>query len=375
MAFAHDLQALAEKAVEQKETLKTEEATKNALIMPFLQVLGYDVFNPHEVIPEYTADGGRRTDRKVDYALCPVPADPPKPAIIIECKKRTDDLKAGHTDQLHRYFPQTPACFGILTNGLLYQFYTDVKERNKMESDPFLEVDLGALTPATIQELEGFTKARFDLDKATQRAEELQYTHAVKQKFTTYYETPDDTPPDDAWVGYFVGQVSDKRNTSAFRRQFAPIVSQAFRQFVNDQINARMLDRLAQHTHGTGAQSAPADRPAPATGLHDDHATDTKIITTEEELNAWYIIKAILRGRVTPERVALRDVQSYCNVLLDDNQNKRICRLRFNNPQKKQLGLFDADKTERKVPIRSLDDLYQFADQLIAAVDRYEQKM
>ena len=78
---------------------------------------------------------------------------------------------------------------------------------------------------------------------------------------------------------------------------------------------------------------------------------------------------------MTPERVALRDVQSYCNVLLDDNQNKRICRLRFNNPQKKQLGLFDADKTERKVPIRSLDDLYQFADQLIAAVNRYEQKM
>ena len=364
MAFTHDLRAFAEQALEKRDYITTEEATKSALIVPFLRVLGYDDTNPTEVIPEYIADGGHRTDRKVDYALCPFPADPPKPTIIIECKSCTHVLTDRHTSQLHRYFPFTPARFGILTNGLTYQFYTDVKAPNVMGPDPFLEIDLSALTPAAIQELEGFTKARFELDTATKHAAQLQYTRAVKQKFIAYYETPDDAPLDDAWVGYFVDQVSDKRNTPTLRRQFAPLVARAFRQFVNDHV----------HTQGGVAPRAPEAMPSQETVLHEDRALDAKTITTEEEVQALYIIKALLRGRVEPDRISLRDRQTYCNVLLDDNQNKRLCRLWFNNPQKKQLSLFDADKQEQKVPLRSLDDLYQFADQLIAAVDRYEQK-
>ena len=367
MAFAHDIRALAEQASEKKDGIDTEEATKNALIMPFLRVLGYDVFDPKEVVPEFTADGGHKKAWKVDYALCPFDTDPLKPAIIIECKACGRELKAGHTDQLHRYFPQTPARFGILTNGLTYLFYADVEKTNVMGNDPFLEVDLLQLSDTAIRELEMFAKAQFNPARAVQRAEHLHYTRAVKKKFAEYYSEPNED-----FARYFIGQIDEKKNTQSVRAQFTPLVHQAFHQFVNEQINARIIDRLAQTTRGMLSQDAPYDVPAKDAIVHEDSDTDTKIITTEEELNAFYIIKAILRGRVAPERVAMRDVQTYCGILLDDNRNKRICLLRFNNPKKKQLSLFDASKKEQKVPIQSLDDIYQFADQLVAAVDRYE---
>ena len=358
MAFAHDLQAFAEQAAEKQAYITTEEATKSALIVPFLRVLGYDDANPTEVIPEYIADGGHRKDRKVDYALCPVPADPPQPALIIECKACTHPLRDRHTSQLHRYFPFTPARFGILTNGVTYQFYTDVKAPNVMETDPFLEIDLFHLSDPAIRELEMFTKAHFQLDRAGARAEQLYYTRVVQQMFAAYYETPSEE-----FAKHFINQIDEKKNTQTVRTQFTPLVQQAFRQFVQDHLTARLLDRLAQHTRRAGAPPAPDAMPAQAPGIPDD--TDPKIITTEEELNAWYIIKAILRERVAPERITMRDVQRHCSILLDDNRNKRICRLWFNNPKRKQLGLFDVDKNEQKVPLHSLDDLYQFTDQLI----------
>lgn len=365
MAFEHDLRAFAEQAAAKTKYVTTEEATKGALIVPFLRVLGYDDTNPTEVIPEHTADVGDKKAWKVDYALCPFPAAPeggrPQPAIILECKSCGQTLKDEHRDQLHRYFPFTPARFGILTNGLIYQFYTDVTQPNNMETIPFLEVDLTRLSDTAIQEVEQFTKARFQLDQAVERAEQLHYTRVVYQQFAAYYTTPSE-----ALVRHFIDAIPEKKNTQAVRAQFTPIVHQAFHQFVNE----RIMARLTQTTRGM-VPPAPAALPDTAPGTRDDRATDTKIVTTEEEVQAWYIIKAILRGRVAPARITMRDVQSYCSILLDDNRNKRLCLLRFNDPEKKQLGLFDADKNERKVPIHTLDDLYQFADDLLAAVDRH----
>lgn len=362
MAFEHDLRAFAEQAAAKTKHISTEEATKSALIVPFLRVLGYDDANPTEVIPEHAADVGDKKDWKVDYALCPVAADP-RPAIIIECKSWQHEPTEQHVTQLGRYFPFTTARFGILTNGLTYQFYTDVTQPNNMEKVPFLEIDLTQLSETAIQELERFTKAQFQLDQAVARAEQLHYTRVVHQQFAAYYTTPDE-----AWVGYFADQVTDKRNTPALRRQFTPIVHEAFHQFVNAQI----VHRLTHQTRGLAPLSSAA-LPAPDPALPDDRATDTKIITTEEEVHAWYLIKAILRERVAPERVTMRDVQRYCSILLDDNRNKRLCLLWFNNPEKKAVSVFDADKTERKVAIQSLDDLYQLTDALLAAVARHDQ--
>lgn len=113
--------------------LATEEATKTALIMPFFSLLGYDVFNPMEFIPEFVADVGTKKGEKVDYAIM----NEGKPVILIEAKGVDDDLTK-HDAQLFRYFTVTDAKFAILTNGIVYKFFTDLEEPNKMDEKPFL---------------------------------------------------------------------------------------------------------------------------------------------------------------------------------------------------------------------------------------------
>ena len=142
-----------------KEQINTEEATKNAFIMPFLQILGYDVFNPTEVIPEYVADIGTKKGEKVDYVI----KKDGQVVIIIECKHWKENINA-HNSQLHRYYHVTDARFGVITNGIVYDFFTDLEKPNIMDNNPFLTVNLANLKDSTIKELVKFTKATFSID-------------------------------------------------------------------------------------------------------------------------------------------------------------------------------------------------------------------
>jgi hypothetical protein len=98
---------------------------------------------------------------------------------------------------------------------------------------------------------------------------------------------------------------------------------------------------------------------------------DARILTTEEELRGYYLVEAILREIVDVKRVYMRDVRGYCSVLLDDNNRKPICRLRFNRSQK-YIGLFNNQREEEIVPINGIDDIYQYADRLKATVTYLE---
>lgn len=119
MELAERLAALALKVRNQREAIQTEEATKNAFIMPFIStILGYDVFNPLEVVPEFTADLGLKKGEKIDYAIM----RDGEVQILIECKKSTEPLKIEHASQLFRYFAVTNARIAVLTNGETYHF-------------------------------------------------------------------------------------------------------------------------------------------------------------------------------------------------------------------------------------------------------------
>ena len=137
MDFIDQIKVLAEKVVKMKDQIQTEEATKNAFIMPFIQNLGYDVFNPSEVVPEFVADVGTKKGEKVDYAIL----KEGQPIILIECKHWKEDLLK-HNEQLFRYFTMSKAKFGILTNGITFMFFTDLAETNKMDIDPFFQLSL-----------------------------------------------------------------------------------------------------------------------------------------------------------------------------------------------------------------------------------------
>ncbi len=174
MDFKDQIRQMGERVVKLKDQIFTEEATKNAFIMPFIQVLGYDVFNPIEVVPEFISDIGIKKGEKVDYAIF----KDGHASILIECKHWKQKLDI-HDNQILRYFNVSKAKFAILTNGIIYKFYTDLIEPNKMDEKPFLEFDITEIKDQQIEELKKFHKSYFDLANILSSASELKYTNEV----------------------------------------------------------------------------------------------------------------------------------------------------------------------------------------------------
>ena len=154
MTFNDQIKTLSQRVPNMKAHLKTEEATKNALVMPFIKALGYDVFNPQEVTPEFTADVGTKKGEKVDYAI----RRDGEVIMLVEGKKAGTDLRDADMSQLYRYFSVTKARIAVLTNGVQYQFFTDLDEPNKMDSRPFLELDHVNLRDSALVEVRKLTK-------------------------------------------------------------------------------------------------------------------------------------------------------------------------------------------------------------------------
>ena len=358
------LRELSARIPKQLEHIQTEEATKSALVMPFIAALGYNVFDPTEVTPELNADVGIKKGEKVDYAIL----RDGKPIILFECKHHAADLSKTHASQLYRYFSVTEARFGVLTNGLQYWFYTDLEAPNKMDSKPFFEFNLLDFKEATVDELKKFSKSSFDLTNIMTTASELKYTREIRRILLDQMQQPSDE-----LVKMVLAKVYAGRVTQTVREQFAHFIQQAFSQVVNDQINERLKTALASVssppvTQSTEVIASPAT-PSSNGKNGEPHSGADAVVTTVEEMEAYYTVKSILREVVATKRIILRDVQSYCGVLLDDNNRKPICRFHFNRTQK-YIGLFVGDKEER-LPISDVDELYKHAGRLRATAQHY----
>lgn len=341
-----------------KEHILTEEAAKTSLVMPFLSALGYDVFNPSEVVPEFTADVGTKKGEKVDYAI----KKDGKIIILIECKGLDADLNKEHASQLFRYFSVTEARFALLTNGSTYRFYSDLEQPNKMDSRPFFEFNLRDFKEDDIEELKKFSRHAFALDNILQTANTLKYLRAIKKVLAD-----DFNEPSDGFARLIIGQVFDGRITAQTLEFFKPIIKTAVRQVLEDSISDRLKFALnSQSTSITLNTDAPKAEEAPAST---NETAKSEIITTQDELDGFLIIKALLRQIVDLKRITMRDTKSYCGILLDDNNRKPICRLHFNYSQK-YIG-FVVDKQEERVPIQDLNDIYSHADRIIATTKSY----
>jgi len=361
--FSELLAALALKVRNQRGVIQTEEATKNAFIMPFIStILGYDVFNPLEVVPEFTADVGVKKGEKIDYAIM----RDGEVQILIECKKSKESLKLEHASQLYRYFAVTNARIAVLTNGETYQFYTDLDAPNRMDDKPFLVLDLLDIDETLIPELLKLTKDVFDLDSIINAAEELKYIGQIKRTVAAQFKDPQDE-----WIRFFTTRVYDGAFTQKVREQFTSLVSKATKQFLNDQVNDRLKTALGGPNFSVGSADAQAAAITSQPVVEEDLDRDTDIETTLEELEGYQIVKAIACSEVKPQRVMHRDAKSYFAVLLDDNNRKPIARLHFNGKKQKYLGVFDADKTETRHAIESLDEIYLHADAIRSSVKSY----
>jgi hypothetical protein len=190
MDFADQIRELAARLDANKEHVFTEEATKQSLVMPFLEVLGYDVFDPTEVIPEFTADIGIKKGEKVDYVI----AFDKEPKILIEVKTVRNILQPLAANQLLRYFGVTKASFGILTNGIQYQFFSDLEKKNVMDTTPFLVIDiLPSIRDQEITELKRFHKNYFNDQEIISIAKELKYAGEIKRYLKQQFKFPDES--------------------------------------------------------------------------------------------------------------------------------------------------------------------------------------
>ncbi|WP_456286396.1 type I restriction enzyme HsdR N-terminal domain-containing protein [Microbacterium sp. JZ70] len=360
MEFSERLEALATKVRNQADAIGTEEATKNAFVMPFIStILGYDVFDPLEVVPEFTADVGTKRGEKIDYAI----VRDGEVQILIECKASLGALKIEHASQLFRYFATTNARLAVLTNGVVWQFYTDLDAPNKMDAKPFLVLDLLDIDETLIPEIQKLSKESFDLDSIISAAEELKYVGALKREIAGQFREPSDE-----WIKFFTARVYEGSFTAKVREQFSGLVGKASKQFLTEQVNDRLKTAL-----GAGVSvpvgSATAEVSSESV-VEQDLNRDTEIETTLEELEGYQIVKAIACSEVKPQRVVHRDQKSYFAILLDDNNRKPVARLHFNTKQK-YLGLLDEAKTETRHPIETLDEIYDHADAIREAVARY----
>ena len=362
MDFIDRIQTLAAQVPKQIEHIHTEEATKSALIMPFINALGYNVFDPTEVVPEYIADVGIKKGEKIDYAIL----REGKPIILFECKSVNSDLADSHMSQLFRYFSVTEARIGVLTNGIIYRFYSDLEEPNKMDKRPFLVFSMLDIQESLIAELKKMSKDAFDLEEMISRASDLKYTREIRRILDAELLSPSAE-----FVKFFASQVYSGRMTQKSLEIFTDIVNRAFKQFINTKINERLQSAISDTV------SAPTEPEPPVTQQEEivepePLTREDRIETTDEEIEAFYIVKSILHGVVEPNRVVMRDAISYCSVLLDDNNRKPICRFRFNSENIKHLGLIDQNKKEKKQEIKDLNDIFKYEKQLKMTIGYYD---
>ncbi|OUD13128.1 restriction endonuclease [Thioflexithrix psekupsensis] len=356
MDLIDHLQAIALRIENTKDIIQTEEATKNAFIMPFIQALGYNVFDPLEVTPELAADIGTKKGEKVDYAIL----KEGKPILIFECKKCGAELNINHAAQLFRYFHVTEARFAVLTNGIVYQFFTDLEQPNKMDEKPFLEFNILDFRDSEVEELSKFAKTTFDVEKILTTANELKYARHIKNILTQWM-----TAPSDDFIKLVAGDlIAGKRFTPVVREQFAAVTARAFQQLIAEKINTRL--KIAMSNEATKPQSGDQEisKETPK------KQAESEIVTTTEEWEGFFIIRSILRELVDPKRITMRDALSYCAILFDDNNRKPICRLRFNNPGRLVIGFFNT-KEEEKVLIPDVNAIYNYADRLKASLAAY----
>lgn len=353
MDLIDKLNDLSSRIARQKETVLTEEAAKTAFVLPFIQSLGYDVFNPSEVIPEFTADHGVKKGEKVDYAI----TQDDKITILIECKSVGSNLSTRVVGQLFRYFSVTEARFGVLTDGVKYQFYSDLEKENKMDDRPFFEFDLAQFNESQVDELKKFTRSTFDLDTIISTASNLKYHRALISEIRSEFDSPSDD-----LVKLLTARVYSGRITQPVKEQFGELCTKAMRDYVKGQVNERLKSALNSDSDD-GESEIISDGDAETT------IKDDGIITTEEEIEAHRIIQAISAEIVDPDKIHMRDAKSYCAILFDDNNRKPICRLYFGKT-KMSFGIFLAEG-ERNIQIEKVSEMYQSKKDILVAVKQY----
>ncbi|MGG5461666.1 type I restriction endonuclease [Clostridium sp. B9] len=298
-----------------KDSIATEEATKTSLVLPFFQLLGYDIFNPLEFVPEYTTDVGTKKGEKVDYAIL----KDNEPMIIIEVKSCGTQLNNKHINQLLRYFSVTKAKFGILTNGVIYRFYSDLEEVNKMDNIPFLEINLLDINESLIPELKRFQKEAFNLKDILCSASELKYTAMIKNVLAEQLSEPTDQ---------FIKAILNKGvysgvKTQAVMDKFRVLVKTSF----NEYINELLRDKL-----NTVIEMGNLEKPSLI--ANNKEVVKPKSIENEITKDEKEMLDFIAGLIEVDEEILYKKTDKYLAIQLGNNVRRWVCRIFLKKNQK-----------------------------------------
>ena len=296
----------------------TEETTKQALILPLLDILGFSAFDPNKVRAEYQADfPGAKSGERVDYALFCNGV----PVMFIEAKSYSENL-SNHCPQLSRYFNATPeVAICAITNGREWRFFTDLSNKNIMDSEPFLTVDITMLNENDVAQLYQFRHDKFQPDALRSLAEESIYLTAFTESITESLKEVDLD-----FVRYVAGRANIQRQfTQRYLESIRHIVKQAVQNTVSSMIVSGLSAPKVQE------EAAPVE-----TGRQEDPTApiidpeNNKIVTTYAERRLFDLVKSILPDDASIEA---KDTESYFGVLVDGKSNRWILRY-FDNKQR-----------------------------------------
>ena len=309
MNFSESIKNFSTRIEQLKANITTEEATKTAMVLPFFQLLGYDVFNPLEFVPEFTADTGTKKGEKVDYAIL----QNGDPTMIIEVKPVNTELSNKHLNQLFRYFTVTKARFGILTNGVIYKFYSDLDEANKMDSMPFMEINLLNLKPRAIKELNKFQKECFDVKEILNSASDLKYTSLLKTAIEEQFNDPSEQ-----FVRALIKNIYTGTKTQAIIDRFKEMTRIAINDYISDLLNQKLQSVLSRDISGESSDS------------YSVTPEEKEYDFLPEELEALDYVKNTFNFT----NVAYKKTSGYAYMYIEDSPSKWIFRIYIQQKRK-----------------------------------------
>lgn len=342
MEFEEKLKEFSKRVEKLIKSIKTEEATKTSMIMPLFSLLGYDVFNPDEFIPEYVADVGIKKGEKVDYAI----ALDGKVTILIEAKSINENLQK-HDSQLFRYFGTTTAKIAILTNGIKYKFYTDLEETNKMDITPFLEIDILDLKENDIAEIKKFCKETFDINTIINAASNLKYASSIEKILSEEFANPSED-----FIKLILNKgVYEGVKTQNIIEKYRPILKKSINYYINSLVNQKLQNALNNSKVENNEEDII------------DITQEESIVTTNEELECYYIVKSILSEFVNPNQLYYKDTYSYFGILYENKVTKWICRI-YLKENVRYIVIPDENKNEVRYEINEITDIYKLREKL-----------
>nr|DAX44832.1 MAG TPA: hypothetical protein [Caudoviricetes sp.] len=349
MDFKDTILQLSEKIAKQKETVATEEATKTAFILPMIYALGYDVFDPTEVVPEMDCDLIKTKGEKIDYAIL----KDGEPIMLIECKDSKQNLNL-HSTQLQKYFVASKSRFGVLTNGVEWRFYTDIDKQNIMDEKPFLIANMSDLSNDDIEQLKKFHKSYYNEQEIISTANELKYMTEIRSILQKEISTPSSS-----FVEYFVRRVYSGRVYPSVIEQFTPFVKKSFSSVINDIIQDRLNSAIRNEERQENVSMSNEQAGQGGNG----------IITTQEELDSFEIVKKIIGEKYDTSELTYKDFKSYF-LIYNSDVSWWVCRMSLKQYSK---AIIFPDETYsgnyERVNISSVEDIYNLKERMFSSMD------